>query len=87
VAEIYNWRARQSTEIADRIEAAIFAAADWLSDHSKFGAVTDEAGVRRWPMTDVKYTIFYVINGEATSIDILRVLSGRQVKNLKRVSH
>ena len=61
VAKIYDWRARQSADIARKVEAAIFAAAEWLGEHEKFGAKTDEADVRRWPMTDFRYTIFYWI--------------------------
>jgi hypothetical protein len=45
VAAIHDWRSRQSMDIAEIIEAAIFAAADWLADHHNFGAKTDEADV------------------------------------------
>lgn len=85
VRAIHEWRARQSTEIAEKIEEAIFAAADWLGEHSKFGTKTDEVDVRRWPMTDFRYTIFYVMDRDAEGIDVLRVKDGRQVRNLKRV--
>ena len=85
VRMIYEWRARQSTDMAEKIEAAIFAAADWLGEHAKFGSKTDEANVRRWPMTDFRYTIFYVIDREAEVIDVLRIMAGKQVRNLKRV--
>jgi plasmid stabilization system protein ParE len=44
---IYQWRLRQSTDVAEKVEAAIFAAADWLGEHPKFGLKTDEANVRR----------------------------------------
>src|SRR6266849_5232106 len=49
VHAIYQWRARQSTDVAEKVETAIFAAADWLGEHLKFGSKTDEANVRRWP--------------------------------------
>ena len=85
VAAIYEWRARQSLDIAEKVEAAIFAAAAWLGDHQKFGTRTDEADVRRWPMTDFRYTIFYIIDREADAIDVLRIMDARRVRDLKRV--
>src|ERR1700682_1964047 len=85
VRAIYQWRARQSTDVAEKIEAAIFAAADWLGEHPKFGSRTDEANVRRWPMTDFRYTIFYVIEREADAIEVLRIMDARRVRDLKRV--
>jgi plasmid stabilization system protein ParE len=80
---IYEWRARQSPEFANRVEAAIFAAGDWLNDHPMLGSKTDEAQVRRWPMTDFRYTIFYRIEQEV--IDVLRIMDAGRVRNLKRV--
>ena len=85
VQAIYEWRTRQSTDVAEKMEAAVFAAADWLGKHPEFGTKTDEANVRRWPMTDFRYTIFYVIDQEAGAIDVLRVMDGRQVRSLNRV--
>jgi plasmid stabilization system protein ParE len=85
VHAIYQWRARQSMDVAEKVEAAIFAAADWLGEHPKFGSKTDEANVRRWPMTDFRYTIFYVIDREGGMIDVLRIMDARRVRDLKRV--
>ena len=85
VQGIHEWRARQSADVAEKIEAAIFAAAEWLGEHPKFGTRTDEDDVRRWPMTDFRYTIFYVMDRDAEAIDVLRVMDGRRVRNLKRV--
>ena len=85
VHAIYQWRVRQSTDMAEKVEAAIFAAADWLGEHPKFGSKTDEANVRRWPMTDFRYTIFYIVDSEAKAIDVLRIMDARGVRDLKRV--
>ena len=85
VHAIYQWRARQSTDVAEKVEAAIFAAADWLGEHPKFGSKTDEANVRRWPMTDFRYTIFYVIDRNAKAIDVLRIMDARRVRDLMRL--
>ena len=35
--------------------------------------------VRRWPMTDFRYTIFYVLDREAEAIDVLRIIDSKQV--------
>ena len=85
VQGIYEWRARQSAEFAEKVEGAVFAAADWFGEHPEFGSKTDEANVRRWPMTDFRYTIFYVIEREADTIEVLRIMDARRVRDLTRV--
>ena len=85
IQTISEWRARQSSEVAEKIEGAIFAAADWLGEHPKFGTKTDEVDVRRWPMTDFRYTIFYRIDRGGEAIDVLRIMDARRIQNLKRV--
>jgi plasmid stabilization system protein ParE len=67
------------------LRALLFAAADWLGEHPEFGSKTDEVDVRRWPMTDFRYTIFYVIEREEDAIEVLRIMDARRVRNLKRV--
>ena len=60
-------------------------AGDRLGEHPEFGSKTDEVDVRRWPMTDFRYTIFYVIEREEDAIEVLRIMDARRVRNLKRV--
>jgi plasmid stabilization system protein ParE len=60
-------------------------AADRLGEHPEFGSKTDEVDVRRWPMTDFRYTIFYVIERDEHAIEVLRIMDARRVRNLKRV--
>jgi plasmid stabilization system protein ParE len=71
--------------LATKIEAEIFAAADWLADHRELGTRTDEADILRWPMTDFRSTIFYRIDGDNNEIEILRIMDGRRVRDLRRV--
>lgn len=85
VEGIYEWVARHSTRVAAEVEAAILTAAGWLGEHPEFGALTDEAGARRWPMPEYRYTIFYLIERDDDRIDILRVMDGRRVRNVRRV--
>ena len=81
---IYAWRSRQSPEVAERIESAIFATIDWLAAHPTLGTKTDEANVRRWPMTDLRYAIFYVVDKDAAVLDVLRIMDGRRLRDLNR---
>lgn len=82
---IYQWRARHSSNVAGKVEVAVLAAAEWLGEHPEFGTKTDRRDVRRWPMTDFRYTIFYLIDTDGDAIDVLRVMDGRRVRDLKRV--
>jgi hypothetical protein len=36
-------------------------------------------------MTDFRYTIFYGIGRDGEAIDILRIMDGRRIRDLKRV--
>ena len=51
----------------------------------RLGTRTNEANVRRWPMPEYRYTIFYLVERDDDRIDILRVMDGRRVRNVKRV--
>ena len=82
---IYDWRSRQSPEVAERVEAAIFATVEWLAARPTLGTKTDEAHVRRWPMTDLRYAIFYRIDRDADTLDVLRIVDGRRLRDLSRL--
>lgn len=41
--------------------------------------------MRRWSMTDIGYTIFYNIDSHGGTIDVLRIMDARRVRDLKRV--
>ena len=85
VEGIYQWVARHSKKVAVEVEAAILTAAEWLGRHPELGTRTNEANVRRWPMPEYRYTIFYLVERHDDRIDILRVMDGRRVRNVKRV--
>jgi len=82
---IYAWRAPQSAEVAEKVESAIFATVHWLGAHPNLGTKTDEANVRRWPMTDLRYVIFYSIDQDSDALDIVRIMDGRRVHDPMRV--
>jgi plasmid stabilization system protein ParE len=82
---IFAWRARVGAEVAEKVASAIFTTGEWLAAHPNFGAKTDEAEVRRWPMTDLRYVIFYSIDRDKDALVILRIMDGRRVQDLKRL--
>lgn len=84
IAGIYDRLATHSREIAEKVEAAVLAATELLGERPMLGVMTDYANVRRWPMPDFRYTIFYRISTREY-IDVLRVIDARRVRNLKRV--
>jgi plasmid stabilization system protein ParE len=82
IAEIYRYRSEEhSPQVAAYVAAAIRAAVEMLAAHPEFGSKTDHrVGVRRWPMTEYPYTIFYVIHSQIETIDIVRVLANARVR-------
>ena len=67
------------------VEAAIVTAAEWLGEHAEMGAMTAELNVRRWPMPEFRYTIFYRLERKEARIDIRRFLDGRRGRDVRRV--
>ena len=85
IDDIYIGIAQDSSERAERTEQAIRLAGELLGRQPELGVALGHRNVRRWPMTDFRYTIFYVIDWDAEVIDVLRVIDGRRVRDLKRV--
>jgi plasmid stabilization system protein ParE len=86
IHRIYNFRSREhSYEVAEHVEAAIFATTKMLGRHPEFGATTDHNDVRRWPMTEYDYAILYLIDWQGGALDVLRVVDGKSVRSLKRL--
>jgi plasmid stabilization system protein ParE len=82
VAEISQTR---EARVAARLEAAVFAATDRLGERPEFGVATDDEDARRWPMPQHGFAIFYRIDWRNDQLEVLRVIDGRRVRNLKRV--
>jgi plasmid stabilization system protein ParE len=85
VAEIYERIAADNSNRAQRVEYAIRAAAELLGRKPGLGVATGHEDARRWPMPDYAYAIFYRIDWDADAVDVLRVIDGRRLQNLKRV--
>lgn len=82
---IYTWIARDNEQAAQRVEDAIRAAGALLGERPELGVATGHRGTRRWPMPQFDYTIFYLIDWQEDAIDVLRVVDGKRVHDLKRV--
>jgi toxin ParE1/3/4 len=48
------------------------------------GSKTDEPGVYRWPLGKHRYTIFYRLRAENDGIEIVRLLHGARIKDLRK---
>jgi plasmid stabilization system protein ParE len=85
IENIYDRIARENPPAAQRVESAIRRAGELLSGQPELGVAMGHRDARRWPMPDYDYAIFYRINWDEDVIDVLRVVEGRRVRNLKRV--
>jgi plasmid stabilization system protein ParE len=85
VAAIHQRRAEHTEAAAERVEAAVFKSLDMLAEFPQFGRKTDQNGVYRWPMGDFRYTIFYRINGQVKTLEVLRIIDSKRVRDLNRV--
>lgn len=81
---IYQHHAKYSEQFALRVENAIFHALAILEVFPQIGVRTDLESIRRWPMPLFHYAVFYRISIHE-DLDVLRVIDGRRLKNVKRV--
>ena len=87
IAEIHDYRSNEhSPDVAMHVELAIRAAIEMLAAHPEFGRKTDHKhAVRRWPMSEYPYTIFYMIDWHIDTITIVRAVQSGRVHDLGRV--
>jgi hypothetical protein len=81
----YQRGAQYSESFAERLERSLFEQLDLFELFAELGAPTEEEDVRRWPMGDFRYTIFYRINWQAERLDVLRIIDSSLLRNPKRV--
>ena len=62
VADIYDRIARDSAPAAQRVEDTIRRAVGMLAIEPELGVDIGHQQMRRWPMTEYKYTIFYRVD-------------------------
>src|SRR3989344_5764957 len=82
---IYKWIARDSESVARRVEDAIRLTVQLIGSQPKMGVSTSRANIRRHPMPKLHYAIFYRIDWRTNILDVLRVVHGKQIQDLKRI--
>jgi len=73
---LYKWIYERNQTAAKRIEGEIRAAINLLKDLPKMGAEYDIKGVRKHPVSNTEFTVFYAIVD--ADIVVLRVLHQSQ---------
>ena len=77
---IHERSPRGASTISFAIEHTIHMCA--LNPHA--GSRTDEPNVYRWPLGKYRYSIFYRLSSDDETIEIVRVIHGARVKDLRQ---
>jgi len=85
IDQIYKRIAIDNTLAADQVEQMIRSTIRTLAREPGIGVTTGRHNIRRHPMTQYDYAIFYRINLHHDTLDVLRIVHGRQIRDLKRV--
>jgi plasmid stabilization system protein ParE len=87
IADIYMYAAlHHGRDAAQQLEHLIRQTTALLAAHPRLAVATDHAGqIRRWPMPQYPYAVFYHIDDQAETVMILRVIDSRRVRDLRRV--
>ncbi|HEY4520875.1 MAG TPA: type II toxin-antitoxin system RelE/ParE family toxin [Candidatus Paceibacterota bacterium] len=85
IRNISDWIAQDSPLAAQRVEHDIRVAAMWLGSHPEVGVATDHSNIRRRPIPKMKYAIFYRIDWRTETLNVLRVVHSKQIRNLKHI--
>lgn len=85
IAKIYDTIADNNPKAAQRVENVIRAKCERLGEFPQSAQRTDEPNLYRLPVGRYPYTIFYRINAEIGRVEIVRVVHGARVRNLKRM--
>ena len=85
ISSIYDFLLNRSPAVAPQVEAMIRAQCERLADFPKSGAPTTRKGIRRLPLVRYPYTIFYGLEPNGYIVEVLRVVHGARVKNLRKI--
>ena len=85
IEEIFIYIENENPKAALAVEHDIRIKTQGLSDYPEIGVATDMKDVRRLPLTRYPYTIFYRVNWSDKSVDVLRVMHGARVQDLKEL--
>jgi plasmid stabilization system protein ParE len=85
IETIYRGIAEDNPGRAQRVEDGIRAHAEMLGREPELGVAMGHKDARRWPMPKLGYAIFYRIDWDAEVLEVLRIIAGKQIRDLKRV--
>lgn len=85
IHEILAFIKERSPQGARNVSFAIEHMAEVCANSPRGGTPTDQADVYRWPLTAYKYTIFYRFIPELDEVEIICVVRGTRIRNLRRV--
>lgn len=83
IDDIYRKIARDNPIAAQQVEDKIRHDADWLGQFPGIGGPTDLEDVRRLPLVQYPYTIYYRVITAQNAVDILHVVHAATIKNLE----
>jgi plasmid stabilization system protein ParE len=86
IAQIHDYRTREhSARVAAHVMGAIRGGIDLLAANPEIGNETNhERAMRRWPIREYLYAIFYSVDRSLDAITITRVVAGARVKDLRK---
>lgn len=85
IADIYDTIAKDNPPAAQRVEDSIRLVCERLAEFPYASVATDVPNVRRVPITQYPYTIFYRVEANVDTIEIARVIHAARVKNLGKL--
>lgn len=85
IDEILAYIHQRSPQGAHNVSFAIEHTAHVCAESPRGGAPTDEPNVYRWPLSKYRYTIFYRYESSSDKVEIVRVVSGARVRNLRQI--
>ena len=85
IDDIFIWISRENVTIAQEVETKIRSACENLAEFPFASSDTNEDDIRRAPISQLPYTIFFRVNNSIKTIEIARITHGSQVQNLRKL--
>ena len=85
IAEIFDYIAAQDSNVALAVEAEIMTACYRLGDFPYANPATQRKNVFRMPIRRRGFAVFYRVKPRAKVVEIVRVVRGRRLRDLRQV--
>lgn len=82
ILDYIHWRSPQG---ARNVSFAIEHTAEICAETPRGGSITNLPDVYRWPLSSYRFAIFYRYDPTEQVVEIIRVVRGSRVRNLRRV--